>query len=223
MDMIGNVEEAVRELKRGKPILIHDWQDRENEVDMVYYAGQVDQENIYNLRVRAGGLICYGTSSDIISALRLTSMEDLLSKGGYEQLTRKRPSYGDKSPFIVWVNSVKVKTGISDSDRALTISQLHEVVSLANSDRIEEARNLFFNNFYAPGHVPVLSARNLNMRRGHTELSIALTKMAGLEPSVVYAEMLDKGRSLSLEKAIELAKRDGLVLITGEEILSAWE
>jgi 3,4-dihydroxy 2-butanone 4-phosphate synthase len=134
-------------------------------------------------------------------------------------LMSRKPAYGEVSTFSLWVNHVNVKTGISDKDRALTIQELHRVVSLVNKRRIGEAREIFLNEFYFPGHIPILISKGLKHRKGHTELSVSLALMAGLEPSVVFAEMLDKGTSMSLAKVKKYAKEKSLRLVKGEEIL----
>ena len=217
------LEEAVRDLRRGKCVLLYDWPGRENEVDMVYYAGFVDADKIYELRTEAGGLICFGTSEGVVKALGLPLMSDLIASHEPLKLLNKRASYGDVSPFTLWVNSVDVRTGISDVDRAKTIAKLHEVVSLIVKGEVEKGKRLFYEGFYAPGHVPILAARDLKIRRGHTELAVLLAKLAGLTPSVVFAEMLSPGTSMSLSEAEKYAEKKGLTLITGDEILKALE
>jgi len=135
----------------------------------------------------------------------------------------KKTRYGDVSPFALWVNSMSVRTGISDEDKARTIKDLHHVVSLVARGDVNEGRRQFYENFYVPGHVPILISRGLKSRKGHTELAIALARLAGLLPSVVFAEMLDYGISMSLNKAREYAEKRGLTLVTGEEILTIAE
>jgi 3,4-dihydroxy 2-butanone 4-phosphate synthase len=71
--------------------------------------------------------------------------------------------------------------------------------------------------------VPILAARDVKVRRGHTELAVLLARLSGLAPSVVFAEMLSPGTSMSLSEAKKYAEEKGLVLITGEEILKALE
>lgn len=217
------LEEAVRDFKRGKCVLLYDWLERENEVDMVYYAGFVDAHKIYELRTEAGGLICFGTTEDVVKALELPLMSDLIASREPLKLLNKKASYGDVSPFTLWVNSIDVRTGISDVDRAKTVAKLHEVVTLVVEGKVDEGRRLFYESFYAPGHVPILAARDVKVRRGHTELAVLLARLSGLAPSVVFAEMLSPGTSMSLSEAKKYAEEKGLVLITGEEILKALE
>jgi 3,4-dihydroxy 2-butanone 4-phosphate synthase len=219
MSAVDDVEKAIRDFKKGKPVLIYDWPTREGEVDMVYYAGLIDHRKIYKLRTKAGGLLCFATNENIAKSLGISLMSDLLERLGYKELSVKKASYGGKSPFSLWVNSVHVRTGISDIDRAMTISQLHKVTSLVVKGDTEQARKMFYSDFYAPGHVPILIAKDIGVRKGHTELAIALAILSGLEPSVVFAEMLDYGHSLSLEKAKKFAENHDLALITGKELL----
>lgn len=218
--VIPSVRHAVEDLRRGKCVLIYDWPDRESEVDMVCYAGHIDAEKVYMLRTEAGGLICFATSEEVAKALELPLFTDLLGMSDRLRLLVKRARYGDVSPFALWVNSVGVRTGISDEDRARTIKELHHVVSLVTSGRADEGKRLFYENFYAPGHIPILISRGLKHRRGHTELAIVLTKLAKLPPSVVFVEMLDYSTSMSLHKAREYAEKRGLTLVTGEEVVN---
>jgi 3,4-dihydroxy 2-butanone 4-phosphate synthase len=217
------LEEAVRDLRGGRCVLLYDWPGREEEVDMVYYAGFMDVRRVYELRTEAGGLICFGTAEGVTKALGLPLMVDVLASHEPLRLLNKRPSYGDASPFALWVSSVDVRTGISDRDRATTIRKLHEVVCLVEGGRVDEARRLFYEGFYAPGHVPILAARDLRVRRGHTELAVLLARLSGLAPSVVFAEMLSVGASMSLSEARRYAEERGLTLVTGDEVLEAVE
>jgi len=216
------VWKAVEALKSGVPVMVYDGDEREAEVDLVYHASRVDVDAVYTLRTRAGGLLCFATSDTVRRGLGLPWGDELLEKvPGLERLARRRLSYGDRPAFTVWVNYSGVKTGISDSDRALTFRELDRVVNLFFTEGAERARDYFLSSFQAPGHVPVLASRGLAARRGHTELSIALALLAGLRPSVVFAEMLDYGSSLSLEKARLVSAREGWPLVSGEEIVEA--
>lgn len=216
------LEEAIEALRSGTPVLIFDGSDRESEVDMVFHASKVDEAKINLLRTRAGGLICYATDWRIASDLGLTWGDTLISMyDPLKPLTLKRLGYGDRPAFTIWVNHKSVKTGISDIDRAKTVRALNEVVETYYSRGAREARRMFLEEFQAPGHVPVLAARSLYERRGHTELSISLSTLAGLKPSVVFAEMLDYGVSLSIEKAKNLSEEKGWPIVEGSRIIEA--
>jgi 3,4-dihydroxy 2-butanone 4-phosphate synthase len=219
------VREAIKSLKEGGPVMIYDSGSREAEVDLVFYAEKVDSDVIYTLRTVAGGLICYATLEEVTKALNIPYGDDLLKLLGedFKRMASRRLSYGDRPAFTIWVNYINVKTGIRDEDRAETIRQLHDVTVLVRSGRLEEARRKFFEEFQAPGHVPILAARSLKVRRGHTELSTHLAMLAGLEPSVVFAEMLTRGGVLGLDEAEALSRRRGWPLVTGDDIVRAWE
>ncbi|BBD71937.1 3,4-dihydroxy-2-butanone-4-phosphate synthase [Sulfodiicoccus acidiphilus] len=206
-----------QELERGLPVLVYDFEGREEEVDMVFYGGAVTPKSITTLRKEAGGLICFVTGEREGKLLGLPFFTEILREVGMGDLV-KRPSYGDEPAFSLWVNHIETKTGISDNDRAKTIRGLHEVVKLLSTDD-GEARRKFRESFMAPGHVPVLISRGVDRRRGHTELVMVLAEALGLERSMVIAEMLDEGASLSKEKAKKLAKNWGVSFLEGTEIL----
>ncbi|HDD26018.1 MAG TPA: 3,4-dihydroxy-2-butanone 4-phosphate synthase, partial [Acidilobales archaeon] len=97
----------------------------------------------------------------------------------------------------------------------------HEVVKEVFKGNKETAKEMFLKNFQAPGHVPILVGRSLKVRKGHTELSLALAKLAKLLPSTVIVEMLDKGISLCVSKAAKIAESLRTVLIEGNELIEA--
>lgn len=215
------VKKAINNFKNGRPVLIYDSDVREGEVDMVFHPSFITYKEIYSLRTLAGGLICFVMSKDIASLLGLKFMDELLSNTEFRELSSKRLGYGDRPAFSLWVNYLGVKTGISDVDRALTIRKLYEVSERVALGDVVGGRKYFYENFMSPGHVPILISRGLEARRGHTELSELLARLAGLIPTAVIAEVLDEGYSMSLSKARELAIKLNTVLVSGDELLSA--
>ncbi len=210
----------IRELlANGYPVMIHDSSGREDEVDMVIYAPTIESRHINLLRTVAGGLICYVMPLSIGRELGLKYMDEILNEVGFNELTKRRLSYGDPPNFSLWVNHVSAKTGIRDEDRALTIRKLDEVVKLVIEGKVSDGRRKFYSEFISPGHVPILLGRGLKVRRGHTELSIALAELVGLRPSLVIAEMLGDGGALSVEEAKEIADYLGTLVIEGDEII----
>ncbi len=216
------IKKAINNFKSGRPVLIYDSDVREGEVDMVFYPSFITYKEVYSLRTLAGGLICFVMSKDIANPLGLKFVDELLSNTEFKELSNKRLGYGDKPAFSLWVNYLGVKTGISDVDRALTIRKLYEVSERIASGDVVGGRKYFYENFMSPGHVPILISRGLEVRRGHTELSELLARMAGLIPTAVIAEVLDEGYSMPLSKARELAAKLNTVLISGDELLSAF-
>ena len=207
-------------LLAGDPVLIFDSMSREAETDMVYYAGSISYDKIARLRKDAGGLICYVSGRLFREALQLPFLnEALLKHPVYGRLVNKRPRYGDPPAFNIWVNHIDTQTGISDYDKALTIRKLHEIAEDIYKGFMEDALDVFYKEFYAPGHVPILTSRGLGNRKGHTELVTALAVIAGLIPSMVIAEMLSEGTSLPREDAQRYARRHGLYYIDGFDII----
>lgn len=210
-----------KDLLDGKPIIVYDFKGREEEADMVFYGGSVSWESVNQLRREAGGLICYVTGKKEMNNVGLDFLTDEWKNHPSYQDLVKRPSYGDYPSFAIWVNHISVSTGISDIDRARTISKLHEMVA----DHIEDKRGYFHQNFYAPGHVPILGSRGLENRKGHTELVTSLAERLALPKSMVIAEMLGNGKSMSKEDAKEYASSRNLKFIEGREIAmvqSSW-
>ena len=217
------VEDAVRALRDGKFILIHDSESRENEVDMVKAAQYISPQDIATMRNDAGGLICLAISDEIASKLKLTFMHDLLhfaskNNPSLSKIISSLAPYGDRPSFSITVNHVDTFTGITDIDRALTITKMSEICSdIDNYGKYE-----FSKKFRSPGHVPILiSAKELlKERSGHTELSIQLMKLALLIPTVVICEMLDSdtGGALKVDKAIEYSKRFNIPLVESPQI-----
>lgn len=209
------------ELLSGKPILIFDSVKREAEVDMVFYAINIDSKKITYLRKNAGGLICFVSGRVFREALDLPFFQDLLLEHKIlRDLGSKNPKYGDPPAFNIWVNHTGTHTGINDNDRAFTIRKLAEVAKLVYKGFTTEAREIFTKEFYAPGHVPILTSRGLANRQGHTELVTALAILTGLTPAMVIAEMLDEETSLSYEDARRFARRNDLLFIEGADILA---
>lgn len=217
------VEDAVRALRDGKFILIHDSDSRENEVDMVKAAQYISPQDIATMRNDAGGLICLAISDEIASKLKLTFMHNLLhfaskNNPSLSKIISSWAPYGDRPSFSITVNHVDTFTGITDIDRALTITKMSEICSdIDNYGKYE-----FSEKFRSPGHVPILIAAKelLKERSGHTELSIQLMKLAVLIPTVVICEMLDSdtGGALKVDKAIEYSKRFNIPLVESLQI-----
>ncbi|WP_370515772.1 3,4-dihydroxy-2-butanone-4-phosphate synthase [Halapricum sp. CBA1109] len=194
-------------------MLIHDAADREGETDLVYPAGAVTPAAVARMRNDAGGLVCVALSHDVADALELPFVQETLDHplGADHEL-----GYDERSSFSLTVNHRDTYTGITDEDRALTISELAGVAA----DPDVEA---FAEQFRAPGHVHLLRAAPnlLADREGHTELGIALAHAADLPPAVVVCEMLDDetGRERTPAAARAYAEEHGLVYVEGSEIV----
>jgi 3,4-dihydroxy 2-butanone 4-phosphate synthase len=218
-----SIEEAIAALKSGQFILIHDDKGRENEVDMVIAAEHIRPEHISTMRLSAGGLICLAISNKCAIKLGLVYMYnimDVMAKINplYSKLASGVSPYGDRPSFSIAVNHRDTFTGITDTDRALTISRMARVCDNIDTTGVEE----FTTCFRSPGHVPILIASSglLRERNGHTELCIYLAKLAGLVDAVTICEMLDSEtyRSLSVTKAEKYAEDNNLCLLDAAQL-----
>lgn len=222
-----SIEQAIHALQEGSFVLIHDDKGREDEVDMVIAAEHIRPGHIAAMRTEAGGLICLAIANEITEKLGLIYMTDILRSlthrnSIFSRITSSKSPYGDKPSFSVAVNHCSTYTGITDTDRAQTISKMAEVCRKIDSGGVDE----FANSFRAPGHVPILIASTslLEERAGHTELSIYLMKLARLVPAAVICEMLDSTtyRALSINKAKKYANKVGIILLESDQLLKAY-
>lgn len=225
-----NLERALTALSDGDFILIYDAKGREEETDFVVAAEHVTPGHVYRMRHDGGGLIFLMLHHDIAARLGLPFLADVFAMGAerWPALSSLSPDdipYDTKSSFSVPVNHRGTFTGITDNDRALTISGMAELAAdVADMDEME-ARRLLGERFRAPGHVAVCRAAAglLMERRGHTELSVALAEMADVTPVLAGCEMMDRGEALSRTDAMDYADEHDLVFLEGHDIVEAWE
>jgi len=215
------VDAAIDAFADGQPVLIHDFADREGETDIVYPATAVDSDAVARLRNDAGGLICVALSDAVSNAFGLPFLQELVD---HPASADHELAYDERSSFSLTVNHRETFTGITDVDRALTISELGTAAAAVTADADYDEAD-FAAAFRTPGHVHLLRAAPelLVDREGHTELGIALAAAAGQPPAVVVCEMLDDetGRARSPADAEAYADRHGLVYVEGEALLSA--
>jgi len=223
------IEEALKNFRTGKPVLIYDFDDREGETDIAIPAIAVKPKHIAMMRRDGGGLICVALHPKACDKLGIPFMHDII-KVASDKIPVLRSfvnydiKYDFRSSFAIWVNHRETFTGITDVDRALTIKRLGEIVDYV---MIKGKEYDLGREFRSPGHVAVLRASdNLVYERvGQTELSVALAEMAGIAPAVAICEMLDEetGRALSKKKAKEYAKERGLPFVEGRDIVKAYK
>jgi len=209
----GSVERAVDALRRGEPVLVHDAADREGETDLIYPAGAVTSDAVARLRNDAGGLVCVALSAGVADAFELPYTQDVLD---HPAAADHDLGYDERSSFSLTVNHRDTYTGITDDDRALTVTRLADAAA-------DPAAADFAGEFRAPGHVHLLRAAPdlLADREGHTELAVALSDAAGLAPAMVVCEMLDDdtGAALPPAGARRYADRHGLVYVEGADVI----
>ncbi|GII99079.1 3,4-dihydroxy 2-butanone 4-phosphate synthase/GTP cyclohydrolase II [Sediminihabitans luteus] len=199
MVALGSVEEALEAIRAGRPVLVADSPDRENEADVVFAASNVSVEWVAWTIRHSSGYLCAPMPGVRADALDLPLMV---------------PNSQDprRTAYTVTVDAATgVTTGISASDRARTLRVLADPAS-GSVDLIR------------PGHVLPLRAvpGGVLHRAGHTEAAVDLVRLAGVGEVGGIAELVrDDGSMMRLGDAAALAQRDGLVLITIEDLI-AW-
>lgn len=217
-------------LAHGEPVLIYDAPDREGETDLVLLAERATPELVRLLRKDAGGLLCAAFSDELRRRIGLPFQSEMLqlSESRFPTLAALRRQdlrYDARSAFGVTVNHRTNFTGVPDTDRATTVRALGELARDAPHLTDLELTHRFTSEFTSPGHVPLLyaAAGLLDERKGHTELSISLARMAGLSEATVVCEMLgDSGGPRSPDAARRYAETHGWVFLEGREIHRAW-
>lgn len=193
------IDQALAQLALGRPVLVADDADRENEVDLVMAASLVD-ETWMGWAIRHGsGVICAPLPGEIADRLALPAMvaDNQDPKG---------------TAYTVSVDAAGVvSTGISAADRAATMRVLADPGSTAA-------------DLTRPGHVFPLKAcaGGVLARPGHTEAAVDLCRLAGLPPVGVIVELVhDDGSMMRLADGLLIAERDDLLVITIADLV-AW-
>ncbi|MEN6442747.1 MAG: 3,4-dihydroxy-2-butanone-4-phosphate synthase [Methanoregula sp.] len=218
------IDEALTALRDGRFVLLYDFDDREGETDFAIRSDAVTPRHILQMRKDGGGLICTAVHPVAAQRLGLPFASDVLQGTHIAEQTGEIP-YDRKnhSSFSLWVNHRNTFTGITDRDRALTITAVAEQVKKS----MNGGGANFNAQFRTPGHCALLRAADhlLDQRKGQTELSVALADMAGITPSITICEMLDdeSGYALSKKDAQAYAKKHRLVFVEGSEVLERWE
>jgi 3,4-dihydroxy 2-butanone 4-phosphate synthase/GTP cyclohydrolase II len=183
-----SVEEALREIKEGRMIIVVDDEDRENEGDLVMAAEPITPEAVNVLTKLGRGLICVPMESQLVQKLELGPM-----------VTENTAKLG--TAFTVTVDAIKnTTTGISAFDRAETIK------SLADASTAPE-------DLARPGHIfPLRAADGGVLRRaGHTEAAVDMARLAGFRPVGVLCEIMDDDGSMArTPRLMDIAQEHGL-------------
>ncbi|WP_312173693.1 GTP cyclohydrolase II [Microbacterium sp.] len=195
---LSTIPEALEALRAGRPVLVADDENRENEGDVIMSAELATPEWVAWTVRWSSGFICAPMPADLADNLNLQPMvaasEDARS-----------------TAYTVSVDAAEgVTTGISAHDRAHTLNVLANPESTATS-------------IIRPGHVLPLRAVDggVRERSGHTEAAVDLMKLAGLRPVGAIAEVVaEDGSMMRLPGLIELGARDGVPVITIEQLIA---
>lgn len=218
------IEKALEAFKRGEFVLLYDFDDREGETDFAIRSDAVTPAHIVRMRKDGGGLICTALHPQAAKNFGLPFASEILQPTHLAEQAGEIPyDRRNHSSFSLWVNHRDTFTGITDIDRALTVTRLAEQVKKT----LNGGGDTFAAEFRTPGHMALLRAADtlLDQREGQTELSIALAEMAGVTPAVTICEMLDEttGRALTKENARKYADQHGFVFLEGSEVKEAWK
>lgn len=220
---------ALDALREGRPVLLYDADGREEETDLFLAAHRATPEGVRLLRREAGGLVFLAVDGAVAQRFGLPFLQDVLVQGeerwpALRALRAGKLPYDARSSFSVTLNHRDTFTGITDADRARTIRRFAELAEKTEGAPPEEAQRLLGEEFRAPGHVALCVAREplLEARRGHTELAVALARMAGIPPVLAGAEMLDTDHALARARAASWARERATLLLGGDEVAAAW-
>ena len=195
--MISPLPEILEDLRQGRMIILTDDEERENEGDLILPAEKVTPEAVNFMTKYGRGLVCLVLTPERLRALDLPPMT-----------TENTSHFG--TAFHVSIGAATgISTGISAHDRAKTI----QVAIDPGAKPVDLSR---------PGHVFPLSAREggVLVRAGHTEGSVDLMKLAGLQPAAVICEVMSDDGSMARMPELEvLAAEHGIKITTIQEII----
>ncbi len=180
MSAVKRVEEAIEEIKKGKMVIMLDDEDRENEGDLVYAATFSTDEHVNFMATHAKGLICVSVTKETAERLELNPM-----------VASNTSSY--ETAFTVSVDCAKASTGISAGERNDTIKILANPLS-----KVDE--------LVKPGHIFPLIAKDggVLVRTGHTEGSIDLCKLAGIQGEAVICEIMKEDGTMARRDDLDI-------------------
>ncbi|MDF1653648.1 MAG: 3,4-dihydroxy-2-butanone-4-phosphate synthase [Coxiellaceae bacterium] len=197
MTKLATINQALEALRQGKPIIVVDDEQRENEGDLVVSAERVTPETLNFLAQHGRGLIC------------MPMLPEAFERLGIDMMTHKNQSTFHTA-FGVSIGAANdITTGISAADRALTV----QVAANPNSTEADIVK---------PGHVFPLKAKlnGVVERAGHTEASVDLMRLAGLQPAAVICEVMNPDGSMArLPQLGRFAKKHDLLIVSIEQLI----
>lgn len=196
-DPMDRVNKALSALKSGQGVLLVDDENRENEGDLIFSTAHLNEQQVALLIRECSGIVCLCLTAEKIKQLNLPQMV-------------KNNNSRFSTAFTVSIEAKEnVTTGVSAADRLTTIK-----VACAINSQPEDLCN--------PGHIFPLKAHpeGVLKRRGHTEGTVDLMKLAGLEPSGVLCELTNENGSMAnLPEIVSFALKHKIVVVTIEDIV----
>lgn len=195
---LSSIEEAVKDFKEGKFVIVVDDEDRENEGDLIIAAEKITPDKVNFMLKNARGLLC--------APITMARCEELDLP---HQVTDNTSLLG--TPFTVTIDKLEgCATGVSAHDRAETIKALADPSSKPET-------------FGRPGHVNPLYAQDNGVlrRSGHTEATIDLCRMAGLYPAGALMEIMNEdGTMARMPQLQEMAREWNMKIITIKDMIA---
>ncbi|GAA0394176.1 3,4-dihydroxy-2-butanone-4-phosphate synthase [Brevundimonas terrae] len=195
---ISPIEDIIDDARNGRPYILVDAEDRENEGDVIIPAQFATPDQINFMAKHARGLICLAMTADRAKQLRLPPMA-----------AENRESMG--TAFTVSIEAKEgVTTGISAADRARTVQVAADPTKGAD-------------DIVSPGHIFPLVARDggVLVRTGHTEAAVDISRMAGLTPAGVICEIMnDDGTMARMPELISFAQLHGIKIGTIADLIA---
>ncbi|MCB9949403.1 MAG: GTP cyclohydrolase II [Planctomycetaceae bacterium] len=196
---VRSLDQALTDLQQGKPVIVVDARDRENEGDLICAAQSITPELVDFMLRQGAGVLCAPLTNEVADRLQLNPIVDPESNSSLHG-----------TPFLIPIDHRDSGTGVSAQARALTLQ------TLASPDAKPS-------DFVKPGHVNPLLARDGGVlrRAGHTEATVDLLRMAGLAPVGCLIEICSQ-RGTGMADAAELeefAHRHNLTMITISDII----
>ncbi|EJL72491.1 3,4-dihydroxy-2-butanone-4-phosphate synthase [Chryseobacterium populi] len=192
------VENALQKLQQGKGILLVDDENRENEGDIIFPASTITEQDMALLIRECSGIVCLCISEEKSKNLNLRPMVE-------------NNSSKNQTAFTISIEAREgVESGVSAKDRVTTI-------------RTAVAENAKAEQIASPGHVFPLIARKDGVfeRRGHTEGSVDLVKLANLGDDAVLCELTNEDGSMArLPQIVDFATKKEMSVVTIEDIYS---
>jgi 3,4-dihydroxy 2-butanone 4-phosphate synthase / GTP cyclohydrolase II len=194
-DLTHRVNAALETLRQGRWLILLD-DDREQEGDLMFAADKVTPEAINFMAKYGRGIICLALADEIVNRLQLPLMPT-------------RNSHAHQANFTVTIDAVQgISSGTSAYDRCQTVRVAVDPASTPADISL-------------PGHVFPLRAHpnGLLARAGHTEASVELASMAGLQAAAVICEIMsDDGSMAALPELQEFARQHGIPLLSVNDI-----
>lgn len=195
---LASIEDALKDFKEGKFVIVVDDEDRENEGDLIIAAEKITPEKVNFMLKHARGVLC--------APITLSRCEELDLP---HQVTDNTSVLG--TPFTVTVDKLEgCTTGVSAHDRAATILALTDPTSTPQT-------------FGRPGHINPLYAQDNGVlrRSGHTEATVDLCRLAGLYPAGALMEIMNEDGSMArMPELQKLATEWGVKIITIAELIA---